>query len=384
MLGGSSAINGQAFVSASKGGWTWENVQPYYRKSYTLNLPDEETREHLGLKWVGPSVHGFSGPIQASFPGEVQNPLVKAWVDISKNIGYEATADPYSGASLITINANKEVVITAGVLNTPKLLELSVIGSEEILQKYNIPVVIHNPNVIDGVVTGDPLLRQEPEAIQPAMQMYSEHEPGPMTIGGVQSNALMPILEFTGADGQKAQKKFFDQFLSTEPATSFQSVIRGIFETHNEATCDMFTFLAQANLHQTNTSYYVGPSSSPENYLSLGQTIDPRYFSHPLDIEILARNLLELERLHQNEALAKYFKMSDGRRNHLDSFLTDLELAEKYFRDTVTTSHHFAGTATMLPEDKGVSIFPIIPPANRTATVYAVAERAADIIKADA
>ncbi|KAL2374523.1 hypothetical protein RJZ57_001005 [Blastomyces gilchristii] len=286
MLGGSSAINGQAFVSASKG----------------------ETREHLGLKWVGPSVHGFgfSGPIQASFPGEVQNPLVKAWVDISKNIGYEATADPYSGAS-----------------------------------------------VIDGVVPGDPLLRQEPEAIQPAMQMYSEHEPGPMTIGGVQSNALMPILEFTGADGQKAQKKFFDQFLSTEPATSFQSVIRGIFETHNEATCDMFTFLAQANLHQTNTSYHVGPSSSPENYLSLGQTIDPRYFSHPLDIEILARNLLELERLHQNEALAKYFKMSDGRRNHLDSFLTDLELAKKYFRDTVTTSHHFAGTATMLPEDKG-------------------------------
>ncbi|KAL2365740.1 hypothetical protein RJZ56_001341 [Blastomyces dermatitidis] len=204
------------------------------------------------------------------------------------------------------------------------------------------------------------------------MQMYSEHEPGPMTIGGVQSNALMPILEFTGADGQKAQKKCFDQFLSTEPATSFQSVIRGIFETHNEATCDMFTFLAQANLHQTNTSYHLLPgklsqfrSESCKTSPSAGhvhissanpndkQTIDPRYFSHPLDIEILARNLLELERLHQNEALAKYFKMSDGRRNHLDSFLTDLELAKKYFRDTVTTSHHFAGTATMLPEDKG-------------------------------
>ncbi|KLJ13712.1 hypothetical protein EMPG_09378 [Blastomyces silverae] len=517
MLGGSSAINGQAFVSASKAvidawsnlgneGWTWENLQPYYRKSYTLNLPDEETREHLGLKWVDPSVHGSSGPIQVSFPGQVQNPLVKAWVDMSKNIGYEATADPYSGASvggfsslatvdpqtktrsyagntygiaamqrpgvrvvtdafvkkvllegtkpniratgvevdvkgqLITINANKEVIITAGALNTPKLLELSGIGSKEILQKYNIPVVIHNPNVgenlqdhlmsgisfevIDGIVTGDPLLRQEPEAIQSAMQIYTEHKAGPMTIGGVQSSALMPILEFTGADGQKAQKRFFDRFQSTEPATSFQSVIRGILETHKEATCDMFMFLAQANLHETNASSFVGSQLLPGNYLSLGvmqstpfsrghvhissaipndkQTIDPRYFSHPLDIEILARNLLELERLHQNEALAKYLKMPDGRRNHPDAFLTDLESAKNYLRDTVTTSYHFAGTAAMLPEDKGgvvsetlvvhgtvnlrvcdASIFPIIPPANLMATVYAVAERAADIIKAD-
>ncbi|KAL2391476.1 hypothetical protein RJ035_000225 [Blastomyces gilchristii] len=195
MLGGSSAINGQAFVSASKG----------------------ETREHLGLKWVGPSVHGFgfSGPIQASFPGEVQNPLVKAWVDISKNIGYEATADPYSGASLL---------------------------------------------------------------------------PGKLS-------------------------QFRSESCKTSPSPGHVHI----------------------------------SSANPNDK----QTIDPRYFSHPLDIEILARNLLELERLHQNEALAKYFKMSDGRRNHLDSFLTDLELAKKYFRDTVTTSHHFAGTATMLPEDKG-------------------------------
>ncbi|EER42396.1 glucose-methanol-choline oxidoreductase [Histoplasma capsulatum H143] len=57
----------------------------------------------------------------------------------------------------------------------------------------------------------------------------------------------------------------------------------------------------------------------------------------------------------------------------------------------------------MLPEDQGgvvnenlvvhgtlnlrvcdASIFPVIPPANLMATVYAVAERAADIIKTDA
>ncbi|PGH33719.1 hypothetical protein GX50_03458 [[Emmonsia] crescens] len=518
LLGGSSAINGQAFVSASKAvidawsklgneGWTWEGLQPYYKKSYTLNLPDDETCEHLGLNWVDPSVHGSSGPIQVSFPGQVQNPLARAWTEMFKSIGYNTTADPYSGVSiggfsslaavdpqtktrsyaastyghtamqrpgvhvvtdafvkkvllegarpniratgvevdvkgqLITVKANKEVIITAGALNTPKLLELSGIGNKEILEKYNIPVVIDNPNVgenlqdhlmsgisfevVDSVITGDPLLRQEPEAIQSAMQMYSEHKAGPMTIGGVQSSALMPILEFTGPDGQKAQKALFDRLLSTEPSTAFQTVVRGIFETQNEPTCDMFMFLAQANLHETNTSCFVGTQLLPGNYLSLGimqsipfsrghvhissanpndkQTIDPRYLSHPLDIEILARNLLDVERLHENEALARYLRSPHGRRNHSDAFLTDLESAKKYLRDTLTTAYHFSGTAAMLPEDqRGVvseklvvhgtvnlrvcdaSIFPVIPPAKLMATVYAVAERAADIINADA
>ncbi|EGC43458.1 glucose-methanol-choline oxidoreductase [Histoplasma capsulatum var. duboisii H88] len=516
MLGGSSGINGQAFVSASElvidawsklgnEGWTWKNLHPYYKKSYTLNLPDDETCEHLGLNWVEPSAHGSSGPIQVSFPGQLQNPLVKAWVELFKSIGYDVTADPYSGAStggfsslaavdpqtktrsysantygiaamqrpgvrivtdafvkkvllegskpdvhatgvevdvkgqLVTVGANKEVIITAGALNTPKLLELSGIGNKKILQKYNIPVVVDNPNVgenlqdhlmsgisfevVDGVVTGDPLLRQEPEATQSAMQMYSEHKAGPMTIGGVQSSALMPILEFAGVGGQESQTRFFDKYLPT--ASAFQSTVRDIFETHKAPTCDMFMFLAQANLHEANTSCFVGTRLLPGNYLSLGvmqsipfsrghthissanpedkQTIDPRYFSHPLDIEILAQNLLDVERLHENEALTKYLKKPNGRRNHSDSFLTDVESAKKYLRDTVTTAYHFSGTASMLPEDQGgvvnenlvvhgtlnlrvcdASIFPVIPPANLMATVYAVAERAADIIKTDA
>ncbi|OJD22251.1 hypothetical protein ACJ73_06402 [Blastomyces percursus] len=240
-LGGSSAINVQALISASKAildawsnlgneGWTWENLQPYYRKSYTLNLPDEKTREHLGLKWVDPSIHGFSRPMQVSFPGQVQNPLVKAWVDMSKNIGYGR----------------------------------SVLGSfAKCRRKYARSLDEHE--VIDGVVTGDPLLRQKLEAIQAAMKIYSEHKAGLITIGDVQSSALMPILELRVRTARKRRKGFFNQFLSTGLATSFQSIIRGIFKTHNEATCDMFMFLAQANLRiKLTQAASLAPSSSPE------------------------------------------------------------------------------------------------------------------------
>lgn len=118
-----------------------------------------------------------------------------------------------------TFSATKEVILAAGVFNTPKLLELSGVGNEELLKKFDIPVVINNPGVgenlqdhvmtgiscevVEGVMTGDPLMRQEPKAMQTAQQLYFEHKQGPFTIGGMQSHAFMPVLEFADAEGRK-------------------------------------------------------------------------------------------------------------------------------------------------------------------------------------
>lgn len=46
-----------------------------------------------------------------------------------------------------TVKANKEVILAAGVFHTPKLLELSGIGSKDLLARHGIPVVINNANV---------------------------------------------------------------------------------------------------------------------------------------------------------------------------------------------------------------------------------------------
>ncbi|KAE8313897.1 glucose-methanol-choline oxidoreductase [Aspergillus transmontanensis] len=111
LLGSSSGINGQAFIAPSKAGidawsklcatdWTWEKLSPYYEKSYTLQLPDEAAREHIGVSWVDQKVNWNSGPINVSFPAVLQDPLSKAWVDTFKEIGYSLTANPFSGNSI--------------------------------------------------------------------------------------------------------------------------------------------------------------------------------------------------------------------------------------------------------------------------------------------
>lgn len=98
--------------------------------------------------------------------------------------------------------------------------------------------------------------------------------------------------------------------------------------------------------------------------------------------------------------MAPFFK-PDGKRNHPDAFqIRDLEGAKEYILDTATTAYHSCGSAAMLPREKGgvvspelvvygtanlrvvdASVFPLIPRGNIMSSVYAVAEKAADIIK---
>jgi choline dehydrogenase len=43
--------------------------------------------------------------------------------------------------------AQREVIVCTGAINSPKLLQLSGIGPGELLQRYNIPVLVNQPNV---------------------------------------------------------------------------------------------------------------------------------------------------------------------------------------------------------------------------------------------
>lgn len=55
--------------------------------------------------------------------------------------------------------------------------------------------------VVDGVVTSDPLMRNEPGAMALAHQLYTEHKAGPFAIIGMQPHAFMPTPEATTSLG---------------------------------------------------------------------------------------------------------------------------------------------------------------------------------------
>ena len=207
VIGGSSSINGMIYVrghakdfdyweESGATGWAYKHILPYYKK-----MENWSAGGHGGDEtW-----RGKDGPLYVS-RGPRKNPLVKAFIDAGEQAGYYRIDDynghqqegfgPYdmtvhkgqrwsaakaylypalkrSNCNLLkalalkiifedgcakgvevshkgavkTIIANKEVILAASSINSPKLLMLSGIGPAAHLKKHGINVIADRPGV---------------------------------------------------------------------------------------------------------------------------------------------------------------------------------------------------------------------------------------------
>ncbi|MCJ1387803.1 hypothetical protein MMC18_000646 [Xylographa bjoerkii] len=266
-----------------------------------------------------------------------------------------------------TIKTRKEIILAAGALQSPKLLELSGIGSTKLLRSHNIPMIIDNPSVgenlqdhlfaaiyfevNDDVVTKDDLLRQVPEVVQKAMVEYQTSRTGPLCVGGVTSFAIMPLVEFLSENGQKTQRELLDRSLNTKAQTGFPSqpsqysFLRSILESPTQGSASYFLTPAQAglgsNLKGVIPGNFITFGTSPLNPFSRGSvhisadntaqkpTIDPKYLSHPLDIEIFPCHLQYLETIADTQPFASLLKPGGVWTPRM----RDLDAAKEFVRD---------------------------------------------------
>jgi choline dehydrogenase len=205
VLGGSSSINGLVFVrgnaqdyqrweSEGAAGWSYADVLPYFRRA--------ETRAE-----GGDAYRGDEGPLQTRC-GTLANPLHAAWLQAGQQAGYAATEDvngfrqegfgrldmtvgrdgrrcsasnaylrPAMGRPNLAVKtgalalrvlfdgrraagveyeqgkavrvarARREVIVSGGPINSPKLLKLSGVGPAAELHGHGIEVVADRPGV---------------------------------------------------------------------------------------------------------------------------------------------------------------------------------------------------------------------------------------------
>ena len=250
----------------------------------------------------------------------------------------------YKGEEYL-INA-REIILCAGVFESPAILERSGVGSKKVLTAANIPVMYELPGVgenlqdhlncslscetQDDIPTRDEALRSSEEQ-KDALLEYERSRTGRLSEGAAYSFAFTPLQMLEAPSETQELAETVKRWVEEESNPSLQAqyaVIQKTIESPSESTAT--TFMLRSQRHRDTDSFpkdtspfvsgnyvtVVAMSAHPFSRGSCHISSDPphqpeikfNYLSHPLDTEILARHLRLIERLFQQPAFTAIAK----------------------------------------------------------------------------
>ncbi|WP_288192264.1 GMC family oxidoreductase [uncultured Phyllobacterium sp.] len=443
VLGGCSSINGMIYMrgqaadydgwrQAGNAGWGWDDVLPYFLKSednYRGNSPlhgagGEWRVERQRLSW--PILDAFrdaaeelgigktddfkggdnegSGYFEVNQRGGVRwnttkaflRPVLKrsnlrvltgAEVQRLEFDGKRATAIRFERNGQLCKAAAREIILSAGAINSPKILELSGIGDSHLLKQAGIEsfhdlrgvgenlqdhLQIRTVFRIEGAKTLNQLYHNLLSRAGMGLE-YALRRSGPLSMAPSQ----LGIFAKSDPALLTPDLEYHVQPLSTdrlgEPLHRYPAVTVSVCNLRPES---------RGSVHVT------GPDASRQ------PEIRPNYLSTPGDRLLAARSIRHARNLMATQTLKKYrpSEMLPGTQ-----YQSDDELIQRA-GDIATTIFHPVGTCRMGSDDRSVvdhalrvhgiaglrvvdaSIMPNIVSGNTNSPVIMIAEKAADLI----
>ncbi|KAI0260750.1 GMC oxidoreductase [Gloeopeniophorella convolvens] len=482
------AVDIDAWETLGNHGWNWKNFVKYSNKSETWVPPPDDEAAKEKLTWDA-AYHGTDGPLGIGFhngrPGwdvtleetlntlgiqTVHEPLggkpvgtfmIPSSVDPRTNQRSYSVAylpkTPRANLTILTsalvsrvllaspgglakasgveflyadktevVHAGREVILSAGAIKSPQILELSGIGHPSILAKAGVDTKVALPgvgkNVQEHLYSGISWELKEPEKFStldplhdPAiaaeqLELYKQGK-GLFTVGLVN----LTFLPFTAISprAESIIHEFVEQLVSgkydADPALKEQYEVQLEIEKKG-ADLEMISFpgfLSYPNAPEpgkkyislcpaTNHTYSRGTIHITSADPKVQPEIDPHYFEEEIDILKFIEHVRFVRRVAASTPINKYI----GKEiNPGEAIQSDAEIAA-WIKKYTGTTYHTAGSCSMLPRAKGgvvdealrvygtsnlrvvdLSIVPIHISSHTQATVYAIAEQAADIIK---
>ncbi|KIW20268.1 hypothetical protein PV08_00843 [Exophiala spinifera] len=336
-----------------------------------------------------------------------------------------------------TVVATREVIVAGGVINSPQILELSGIGDPEILGAAGVQCLVPLPPVgtnyqdhvgsavtyqlTPGNMSGDAMFI--PEVMAAAQKQLIEEQGGPLTaVQSVQGYLAASTVLEAGELNEVVRS-----IETTKPATAFQkkqwAQVAAHIKDASSANLQLIFLNATVNLADGagDQSKLMAPPSEPSapNGMSLGISlqypvsrghvhikssdphdhpdINPNYLAHPADVAVLAAGLKFVEKMARSPALQGKVGPRVGPPPRVVPALDTKDRRRAAVREYCMGEYHSCGTCAMGDtvdsrlRVRGVrnlrvadaSVFANNVSGNICATVYAVAEKAADMIKED-
>ncbi|KAL2182229.1 alcohol oxidase [Thermothelomyces heterothallicus CBS 203.75] len=331
------------------------------------------------------------------------------------------------GSRETRVSARKEVIVAAGGIHSPQVLQLSGIGPRKLLESAGIRTVVDLPGVgqnFQDHAMIQAAFRYENFTIHPAPEdvfldrnfsrwvdeVWAENRTGPNSIATGNAAAWLPFAVVSPrAANLSAALAAQNHSLALAPGTD-RTVAAGYRA--------QMASLARA-LRSNGTAFYnlvlTGGSTSgllvdlhplsrgtvavdPRDPSGAAPLVDYRALSNPLDAAVMADLIRFTRRYHLDNPRTRPWRAAELAPG--PDVQTDDQFAAYLARSLAPTVYHPAGTCAMLPRHLGgvvdqelrvygvdrlrvvdASIFPTLPGANTCQTVYAVAEKAADLIR---
>lgn len=315
------------------------------------------------------------------------------------------------------VKAKREIILSAGAINSPQLLMLSGVGPREHLQQMGIPVIKDLPvgfNLQDHVALGgltflvnesvslrsDRVLRDE----KSLYEFIKHHRSWASIPGGCEALGFIDLYDPANPDGYpNLELLFISGTLASEPTLKKNFGIRD----------DVYNYMYKSIENKDGYMIFpmvLRPKSKGRVQLRDSNpfhapSIDLGYFSVPADLDILTQGVKIAIQLSKTKAFQKYNAHLFSRKipNCKQFQFASDDYWQCQARELSFTIYHQSGTCKMGPQNnptsvvdprlrvhgiKGLrvidaSIMPDIPAAHTNAPVIMIGEKGSDMIKED-
>ncbi|KAI5849659.1 GMC oxidoreductase-domain-containing protein [Morchella snyderi] len=415
-------------------GWGWEGLLPYFIKSEEFTPPSDELVSEFGITY-DESVHGYNGLVHASYPPFIYN-QTRNFVKAMNQLGIQTSNDQASSAVGVfylpnslnpvtmtrsftrpddhdiavertnyhllagnqvtkilienavaygveysagigqpryTVNATAEVIVAAGAVHTPQVLQHSGIGPRTLLERLGVEVVSDLPGVgsnfqdhpslvvpysFTNLAFSSQNLTSNATLAAYYRELYKTNKTGPYTVSAGNALAFVSTNSFTNktselvAKGRNQNETYLSPGIGSSVTAGYKKqrdLLLDIWDSSDAATIEysvgsagpLVISLSHALSRGDIRASSLDPFSPP--------SVDWRAFENPLDMQLMIDAFRAGRRLMQTPAMAELGATETATAN----VKTDAQIVD-YLKNTMSPSFsHVCCTSPMMPKEMG-------------------------------